>query len=114
MVKIGYDAKSDAVVVEFEGDVDAPQAARALAALDRLIPKERRGFKLLSDFSAAGVMEPEVENVIRDTMRYFKNRGVKEIVRVLPDPDWDIGFAVMSREVFGPQMKARTVRTRRE
>jgi hypothetical protein len=114
MINVNYDAEHNAVVIEFRGNVDAAQAERALSDLDKVLPKGKGGFRLLSDFSAVDVMEPEVEGEIQKTMEFFSARGVSEVFRVLPDPDWDIGFNVMSRARYSKQVKIHTLRSRKE
>jgi hypothetical protein len=114
MINLNYDAEHNAVIFEFKGNVDAPQAERALAELDKVLPRDKGGFRVLADYSAVEVMEPEVEGEIKKTMEFFSARGVTEVFRVLPDPDWDIGFSVMSREHYAKGVKIHTLRLRRE
>jgi hypothetical protein len=113
MINVDYDAEHHTVVLEFKGNVDAPQAEHALAELDRVL-RGKTGFRVLSDYSAVDVMEPEVEGEIKKTMEFLSARGATEVFRVLPDPDWDIGFNVMSREHYSKHVKIHTLRSRPE
>ena len=114
MINVSYDAEYNAVVVEFVGNVDAAQTKRLFLELDKILPKGRKGFKLLSDLSAVDTMEPEVENELGKAMEYFNARGVLEVFRVLPDPDLDIAFSVLSGAHYAKGVRIHTVRSREE
>jgi anti-anti-sigma regulatory factor len=112
MINIQYDAVDKTVVVDFKGRIDAAQAQDSYAELDRIVPRDQAGFKLLIDLTGVDEMEPEVENVMKKAMDLISARGVAEIFRVLPDPDMDIGFEIMSSAHYSPQVRVHTVRSR--
>lgn len=114
MITVSYDAEHDAVVIEFKGNVDAPQAERALADLAKLLPEGKGGFMVLTDYTGVGAMEPEVEGAIVKTMEFFNARGVTDVVRVLPNPDWDFGFSILSRAHYSKRVAFHVLRTRKE
>jgi len=112
MINVNCDAEHNAVIVEFEGNVDAAQAERSFSQLEELLPMVGQGFKLLVDYSSVETMEPEVEGEVAKAMDLLNERGVREIVRVLPDPDSDFGFEVLSSRHYSPQVRIHTVRSR--
>jgi len=114
MIKVDYDCDRWAIIVEFHDDVDAAQADKLVLDLEKVLPRGQKDFKLLADYSAVGAMEPEVENAIKRSMDLFNARGVTEVFRVLPDPDMDIGFRVMSLEHYSKRVRIHTVRSRAE
>jgi hypothetical protein len=114
MVKVRYDRKRNIVIVEFEGNVDAEQAKQFFAHLERVRPKPEKDFKLLTDFSLVDTMEFSVKREIEKAMDLFNAQGVTEIIRVIPDPNMDIGFDLMSTAHYSKQIKVHTVRSRRE
>lgn len=114
MIDIDYDAEQDAVVIEFKGNVDAPQAERAFSDLEKMLPKGKGGFRVLTDYTEVDAMEPEVEAEIVKTMDFFNARGVSEVYRVLPDPDWDFGFSILSRAHYSKQVVVHVLRSRKE
>ncbi|MFI5362578.1 MAG: hypothetical protein ACHQ49_11465 [Elusimicrobiota bacterium] len=114
MVNVDYDAEHNAVLIAFEGEIDAAQAVRSFSVLEQVLPKGRGGFKVLADFSSVDAMEPEVEGVIVKAMEFLNAQGVAEVVRVLPDPDLDIGFDIMSRAHYSKRVRIQTVRSREE
>ena len=114
MIKVRYDRERKTVIVEFEGNVDAEQARRFFVDLENIRPKSENGFKLLTDFSLVDAMEFSVKSEIEKAMDLFNAQGVTEIIRVIPDPNMDIGFNLMSASHYSKQIKVHTLRSRRE
>src|SRR5258708_959662 len=96
MINVKYDDKHNAVVLEFKGNVDAVQAEKSFADLDKVLPKHGKGFALLTDFSSVESMEPAIKPVIEEAMELFDAMWVTEVLRVLPDPAMDIGFNILT------------------
>ena len=114
MVKVSYDDEHNTVIIEFEGHIDAAQAESFFSDVEKVLPKPGKGFKLLTDFSSVQTMELAVKDEIKKAMGLFNARGVTEILRVLPDPDMDIGLNIMSRSHYSQDVKILTLRSREE
>ena len=114
MVKVSYDDEHNTVIIEFEGNIDAAQAESFFSDVEKVLPKPGKGFKLLTDFSSVQTMELAVKDEIKKAMGLFNARGVTEILRVLPDPDMDIGLNIMSRSRYSQDVKIVTLRSREE
>jgi hypothetical protein len=114
MIKVRYDRERNTVIVEFEGNVDAEQARQFFVDLEDIRPKPENGFKLLTDFSLVDAMEFSVKSEIEKAMDLFNAQGVTEIIRVIPDPNMDIGFNLMSASHYSKQIKVHTLRSRQE
>ena len=85
IVKISY--------VGHIGVVESKLAERALAdAMDSAKP----GFCLLTDLSNLTSMDIACVPYISKTMELARSHGVAKVVRIIPDPLKDIGFAIMS------------------
>ena len=59
-------------------------------------------------------MDFSVKGEIEKAMDLFNAQGVTEIIRVIPDPNMDIGFNIMSASHYSKQIKVNTVRSRQE
>jgi prephenate dehydratase len=57
-------------------------------------------------------MEFSVKGEIEKAMDLFNAQGVTEIIRVIPDPNMDIGFNLMSTSDYSKQVKVHTLRSR--
>jgi hypothetical protein len=111
MIKVSYDAEHNAVVIVFEGEIDAAQVENAFIDIEMIMPRCSKGFKVLADFSPVSATEPEVQGELEKAMDLFNAQGVTEILRVLPDPDLDIGFDIMSRSHYSRQVQIHTLRS---
>ena len=114
MIKVNFDAEHNAVVIELEGSIDDAQAKRVLSDLEKVLPKTKKGFRLLADFSSVETMELDVQGEIGKAMDLLNAKGVAEILRVLPDPDLEIGFNVMGAAHYSKQVRVHTFSCRAE
>jgi len=105
MIKVRDDRPHDAVIVEFEGDIELAQAQRSFGDIRRMVSKHGKGFKVLVDFTTCESMDVDVESLMKDAMQYFNARGVGEIIRVLPDPEVAVGFNYISRFFYSKDVK---------
>ena len=80
MVKVSYDRKYDAVIIEFQGKIDAAQADQSFFDVEKVLPKKGRGFKVLTDFTGAERMEIEVKGAVK------KNDGPPQCARCHGNP----------------------------
>jgi hypothetical protein len=80
------------------------------AALETLQP----GFQLLTDLSGLDSMEYACAPEIEATMELMRKKGIAKVVRVVPDPRKDIGFAVMSHFHYDHTTRVLTVDSRAE
>jgi len=103
--------KVNRVQVSFTEHVDLDEAKRCRRAIEALGPRLRPGFSVLVDLSHLEEMDPSCAQEIRVGMDYFRDRGVAQIVRVIPDQRKDIGFGIMSLFHYGADVKVQTVET---
>jgi hypothetical protein len=97
--------------VRYEGRVtseetreNGPRIANALAS----VPAD---FRLLVDLTNLVSMDVACAPDIERVMDVCQERGVAEIVRVIPDPQRDIGLQIMSHFHYGPGVRIVTCRT---
>jgi len=114
MVKVNYDGEHNTVIVEFKGDINEAQAEQFFSDIETVIPKHGKGFKILTDFSLVHDMDLAVQRGIKKAMKLFTARGVTEILRVLPNPDMEIGFNIMSAFNYSKEIEIHTFHSREE
>ena len=95
MIKSYYDAQYNMVVIEFAGHVNAAQAEALQPEIRKLTPAEK-GFRILTDFTLVEEMSPDILQTIKKSMDFFNERGVAEIIRVIPRPEQDFGVNILS------------------
>ena len=79
----------------FIGDVDPPQIHRELKILPELLEDLPGGFVLIVDLERLGTMPKECAREIGQLMEMFDQKGVRQVIRVIPDKTKDIGFQVL-------------------
>lgn len=115
MINASYDKKRNTVIIEFFGEIDSVQAEKFYSDIQNIIPKCAKGFKLLTDFSELQSMDIKLRDTIKKTMDLFNERGVREIVRVIPDPSKDvIGFNILGSFHYSKDVQFVTVPSRDE
>ena len=76
---------------------------RIKEALGELQP----GVRLLNNLSALETMELGCAEQIMEIMKLCNDRQIGTAIRVIPDPKKDIGFNIMSRFHYSPNVKLR-------
>jgi hypothetical protein len=82
--------------VSYVGKVVPTQLADARAELKMMAADLPAGFRLLADFGNLEFMDPECANEMGRTMEFLDGQSVSLIVRVIPDPQKDIGMNIIS------------------
>src|SRR5258706_10433719 len=114
MLKANYDQERNTLILEFQGKVDAAQAEPFYRDIRGIIPNDGKGFKLLADFTLLEQMDIEVQDSIKKTMDFFNQHGITEILRVIPSPEQDFGFNIMSIFHYSRDVKSMTFQSRNE
>ncbi len=114
MIKVSYDRKCNALVIEFIGTIDAAQAEHSFLEVRKVLPKQAKGFKLLTDFTLAESMDIKIKESVEKAMDFLNERGVTEILRVIPDPAVDIGFNILSAFHYSKKVAVLTLQSRDE
>ena len=114
MIKTSYDGKHNAVVIEFAGKINPAQAEQNLLDIHKVIPKHRKGFKVLVDLSELENMDLTVQEPIAKAMDLLNAHGVTKVVRVIPDPAKDIGLNILSIFHYSKNVKILTVESRKD
>jgi len=114
MIETFYDEIKNIVTVVYEGNVNAVEEKQLYLKLQDLLPKCRRGFRLLVDLSPVNRVEEEAVPVIKMIMDLLNQHGLSEVIRIIPEPDKDIGFNILSIFHYGKNVKVLTCQTPEE
>ena len=79
-----------------------------MATLRDLVNHLKPGFLLLTDLTHLDSMDASCAPVIGTIMDLCRERGLAAVVRVIPDPEKDIGLDLISRFHLYPQVKTQT------
>src|SRR5664279_4970915 len=89
MTKIGVDKPGTLLTMTFSGRVTPEETARNET-------KIKPGFRLLTDLSALELMDPACLPYLAKVMDLCSEKGISEVIRVIPDVHKDIGFNILS------------------
>jgi hypothetical protein len=82
--------------LSYIGHVRAEELARGLADIRALVADLPKDFRLLVDLSQLDTMSPDCLTELGRIMEVFDQSAVGMIVRVIPDPEKDIGFNILT------------------
>ena len=94
--------------MSYSAHVDAADMKRCLGTVRDVIPKLKPDFLLLTDLSCLQSMDADCAEDVGAIMDLCVEGGMKTVVRVIPDPQKDIGFALISRFHHHPNVRTRT------
>ena len=99
------------LVIRYYGHVEADAVARCHARVREELRKLQRDFQLLVDLSELESMEPDCIAELERIMDECDHKGVTAVVRVIPDPQRDLGLQIMSFFHYRPYVRIVTCAT---
>ena len=96
MVEIKLDKAKKLLVFRYTGHVGREELKLRLAEVAALAAELQPGFSLLTDLAELTSMDVECAAEIKIVMDLLNLRGVQKVVRVIPDPQKDIGLNILS------------------
>jgi hypothetical protein len=114
MFEVEVDPARNLMLMTYREHVGPAELAQGRAQVTAALEALQPGFRLLTDLSGLDSMEYACAPAIEATMDLLRKKGVAEVVRVVPDPHKDIGFAVMSHFHYDRKTPVLTVDSRAE
>ena len=97
------------ITMSFAHHVDAAEMRSCLDQLTGLLGDMQPGFSLLTDLTNLISMDPNCASHLGTIMDLCNRRGIKTVIRVIPDSHKDIGFTLLSRFHYRPEVEVITV-----
>ena len=82
--------------ISYFGHVDPEAMAACCLQVEKHLRAMRPGFLVLTDLSGLQAMDVDCVIHLAKIMEHLRASGVRTVVRVIPDPDKDIGFNILS------------------
>jgi anti-anti-sigma regulatory factor len=101
MFETAFDKPNNLLRMTFSGHVTADEAKQGTDELADHLVETESGFRLLTDLTGLEAMDTECVPYIRSSMDILNKKGVAMVVRVIPDPQKDIGFKILSLFHYG-------------
>ena len=96
------------VLVRYTGDVRRADTEKWIESAAVALAEMPEEFRLLVDMSGLTSMEVACAPSIERVMDMCQERGVTDIVRIIPDPKRDIGLGIMSTFHYAPSVRIGT------
>ena len=96
MFQVEFDSLKNLLSIGFSGHVNESEAQRCLQEVQRFLRDVQPAFRLLTNLSELDAMDLGCEPEIDRAMDLCDKAGVALVVRVIPDPQKDIGFNILS------------------
>ncbi len=107
MMDVQADGSKQLLSLSYSQRVDVEEMKRGAQEIQTALADMKPGFRLLNDLSNLEVMEMGCAEHIVHIMKLCNDQQIGTVVRVIPDPKKDIGFNIMSRFHYGPEVKLR-------
>lgn len=96
MFEVRIDKPNNLVRFIFSGAVTPDETSRMRANLKDTLAELNSGFRVLSDFSRLDSLDLACAPDVEFAMDLCDKAGTSKVVRIIPDPQKDIGFSIMS------------------
>ncbi len=100
--------------VSYHGIIDAARMRDHFEKLATLSSELETGFVLATDLSEVELIRSECLPMLRDVMAILREAGVRIVVRLIPRPECDIGFTILSRFHYPSDLHCVTCETRED
>jgi hypothetical protein len=111
MYAVEMDQSKRLLVTSAVQRVTAEQAKQVAHEVRKLLEDVRPGFRVLADFRWLDSMDSGAARHVADIMDALAEKQVASVTRVMPDPHKDIGFNILSRFHYGPEIQITTYET---
>jgi hypothetical protein len=108
MIICNVDDSGRVLTISYSGHVRAEEMRRCLGTIRDLMEQLKPGFFLLTDLSNLESMEASCAPELGAIMDLCSAKGMSTVVQVIPDPNKDIGFDLISVFHLNPPVKTQT------
>ena len=105
MFLIEFDQSRNLLVIRYSDHVGPDETERALEEVRLALDNVERGFRLLADLTDLRSMDLLCAPHIESAMDICNEKGVTDVVRIIPDPRRDIGLQIMSHFHYGGNVR---------
>ena len=108
MYSVEFDRSKRLLVISAAGRVTKREVESVALRVREMVKEVTPGFRVLTDFRWLERMDPAAAVPLAEIMDALAEKDVAAVVRVVPDPQKDIGLNILSQFHYGPQIKLAT------
>lgn len=109
MYSVETDRSKRLVVIGAAGHVTKEEVKEVVRQVRQVLEDVTPGFRALTDFRWLESMDASAAEHIAEIMEALAQKGVRSVVRVVPDQSKDIGLNILSMFHYGPHIEIVTV-----
>jgi anti-anti-sigma regulatory factor len=94
--QVEIDSRANLLRIHYRDRMTAADMRSCLTAVQAKMSDLTRGFTVLADLTALEAMELDCVGDLAKLMDTCREHGVDTVVRIIPDPNKDIGFNILS------------------
>ena len=103
--------RNNLLVIRYRAGVGSSDVERCAVEVSKALTGLTPGFRLLADFTDLESMDVACAPHLRHIMQLCNEKEVSAVVRVIPNPQRDIGLRIMSFFHYGPDVHIATCAT---
>jgi hypothetical protein len=111
MFSVEADKSKRLLVISYAGQVTENEVRQAAQQVREIVKDAAPGFRVLTDFRWLASMDASAARYVAEIMDAVAAKQVGEIVRVIPDPNKDIGLNILSHFHYGSEIRVLTFET---
>ena len=111
MFTIEFDQSRNLLVIRYNDHVGPDETEGALGVMRLMLNNVERGFRLLADLTHLRSMDLACAPHIESAMDLCDEKGVAQVVRIIPDARQDIGMQIMSHFHYGGDVRIVTCKS---
>jgi hypothetical protein len=108
MFHVNADESEQLLTIAFSQHVDEEEIKRCVTTFKEVLPQMKSGFRMLTNLTDLESMDSSCAFYIGEIMNLCNERQISAVVRVIPDPNRDIGFNILTHFHYGPNVKTVT------
>jgi len=95
--------QGDLLIIHFSERVDTKQTSQCVELVRGLVTGAEPGFTIIADLGRLTHMDFECARDLGVLMDIFNRAKVARVCRIIPDPDIDIGWNILSKFHYDPK-----------
>ncbi|MEY2528114.1 MAG: hypothetical protein QOJ05_204 [Verrucomicrobiota bacterium] len=111
MFVVEADTTKQLLVLSVAGTVTLDESRETVVRVREKLDEMSPGFVALVDFRWLESMTAAAAPFVAEIMDALAAKGVRAVVRVMPDPHRDIGLNILSQFHYGPEVRLMTFET---
>ena len=105
------DSSQRVLTMSFGQHVDSEEMKSCLEKVRIMLVDIKPGFRLLTDLTSLECMDADCSTDLGEMMSLCDAKGISAVLRVVPHPKKDIGFALMEPFHYGKNVQMTTYET---